>query len=108
MIDNINSYMILDIISLLCAIIGCTFCLIGSIGILKMDNFLSKTHAAGLTDTAGVIFIIASLTLQAIKNNFWISLTKMTMMGVLIVFISPLITHILSQFFYKKYIKNKK
>ena len=54
-----------DLISWLCLIAGSIFCIIGGIGLLRMPNFWTRTHAAGITDTMGVGLILVGLIFQA-------------------------------------------
>ena len=44
---------------------GCAFCVIGGIGMIRMPDFYSRSHAASLTDTLGAALILLGLGLQA-------------------------------------------
>ena len=44
---------------------GCAFCVIGGIGMVRMPDFYSRSHAASLTDTLGAALILLGLGLQA-------------------------------------------
>lgn len=54
-----------DAASWICLLIGSTFCLIGGVGILRMPDFYTRGHAAGLTDTMGAGLILLGLMFQA-------------------------------------------
>jgi multicomponent Na+:H+ antiporter subunit G len=44
---------------------GCAFCVIGGIGLVRMPDFYTRSHAAGLTDTLGAALILLGLGIQA-------------------------------------------
>lgn len=56
---------ILDIASWVLLVSGGLFCVIGAIGILRMPDFYTRTHAASITDTMGAGLMLAGLILQA-------------------------------------------
>ncbi len=55
----------LDLASWFFLMTGCTFCVIGGIGMIRMPDFYSRSHAASLTDTLGASLILLGLGLQA-------------------------------------------
>ncbi len=57
--------MVLDVISCLFLAAGSFFAVVGGIGIVRLPEFYSRMHGAGITDTLGAGFIILGLTLQA-------------------------------------------
>ena len=56
---------ILDLASWFFLMTGCAFCVIGGIGLIRMPDFYSRSHAASLTDTLGAALILLGLALQA-------------------------------------------
>lgn len=54
-----------DVLSWLCLLGGSAFCLIGGIGLLRMPDFYTRGHAAGITDTLGAGLILLGLMFQA-------------------------------------------
>ncbi len=54
-----------DLISWVCLVAGSAFCVIGGVGLLRLPNFWTRTHAAGITDTMGVGLILVGLMFQA-------------------------------------------
>jgi multicomponent Na+:H+ antiporter subunit G len=44
---------------------GALLCVIGSIGVLRFPDFYTRLHAASVTDTGGVLFLIAGMALMA-------------------------------------------
>ena len=54
-----------DLISWVFLVAGSLFCVIGGVGVLRMPDFWTRTHAAGMTDTMGAGLILVGLMLQA-------------------------------------------
>ena len=44
---------------------GAAFCVLSGIGMLRMPDFYSRCHAAGLGDTLGALLIVVGLILQS-------------------------------------------
>ena len=65
MIDAVLIDIVLDVASGLLLAAGCFFVLIGAIGVLRLPDFYTRMHAAGVTDTLGAELIILGLILQA-------------------------------------------
>ena len=57
--------LILDIGSWILLLAGSIFVLIGAFGILRLPDFYTRLHAAGLTDTMGAGLVLLGLLLQA-------------------------------------------
>ncbi|MDE0885833.1 MAG: monovalent cation/H(+) antiporter subunit G [Myxococcota bacterium] len=55
----------IDILAWACLISGSVFCIIGAVGLLRMPNFWTRAHAAGMTDTMGAGLILLGLMLEA-------------------------------------------
>ena len=45
--------------------VGSVFLIIGGIGLLRLPDFYSRIHAAGITDTMGAALVLAGVMLQA-------------------------------------------
>ena len=56
---------LLDAASWFCLVAGSLFCVIGGIGMLRMPDFYTRSHAASLTDTLGATLILLGLGIQA-------------------------------------------
>ena len=50
-----------DILSWLLILGGCFFCLTGGIGLLRLPDYYTRCHAAGMTDTLGANLLLAGL-----------------------------------------------
>lgn len=46
--------------------VGCLFVIGGAAGLIRMPDLYTRVHAASLTDTGGILFIIIGLMLQAV------------------------------------------
>lgn len=84
----------IDILSGLCLFAGAFFSLVGAIGLLRMPDFYTRVHAASITETLGVGFILLGLVLQA---GFTLVAAKLAMIGLLIFFASPTASHALAR-----------
>ena len=43
---------------------GSAFCLVGTLGLMRLPNFYSRVHAAGIIDSLGAILILLGLMTQ--------------------------------------------
>ena len=65
--------MILTLLSGVFISTGIVFCLLGSIGVLRLPDYFSRIHAAGMIDTLGAgsvlvgLMLIAGLSLVSLK-----------------------------------------
>lgn len=51
-------------VSLVLMVIGCGFTLTGALGIIRLPDFYTRLHAAGLVDTVGQAFILLGCAFQ--------------------------------------------
>lgn len=84
----------IDALSWALLVAGGFFCIVGAVGMLRMPDFYTRMHAASVTETLGVGFILIGLVLQA---GFTLVAAKLVMMGLLIFFVSPTATHALAR-----------
>ena len=82
--------LLLNILSWLALLIGSAFVLIGAIGILRLPDFYSRLHPAGLTDTMGAGIILLGLLLQ---TESFIVAVKLLIIVVFLMFTSPTTGH---------------
>ena len=83
-----------DILSWILLVAGGLFSIVGAIGLLRMPDFYTRVHAASVTDTLGVGFILLGLMLQA---GWTLVTVKLVVVGLLIFFTSPAATHALTR-----------
>ena len=86
--------LLLDIVSWLLLVGGSFFILTGSIGLLRMPDFFTRTHPAGLIDTLGAALIIGGLIAQSGATQVSI---KLVLILILLFLTSPTATHALAQ-----------
>ena len=69
---------------------GVFFVLAGAIGVLRLPDFYTRMHAAGMTDTMGAEMILLGLMVQA---GFSQTSLKLALIGFLLFLTSPTATH---------------
>ena len=94
--------MLIDILSGLCIAAGGVALLTGSIGLIRLPDLYSRTHAVGMMDTAGVGFIILGLI---IHEGFTLISVKLALVGIFLIFTSPIATHAVAQVAYRSGLK---
>lgn len=88
--------------SIIFVILGILFILAGSIGILRLPDFYSRTHSISKSDTLGVIFVILGLV---IYEGFTQSSVKLVFIAIFIALSNPIGSHALARAALKKGIK---
>ena len=82
----------LDILASILLITGGIFLIIGAIGLIRLPDFFTRTHAAGLIDTTGAGFILAGLMIEV---GWSLNLAKLAMILLFLLFTSPTSSHAL-------------
>ena len=90
---------LLDVVSWIALCAGSLVCVIGGLGLLRLPDFYSRTHAAGLTDTLGATLILVGLMLQS--GSFGIA-AKLGLLVLLLHLTSPTGTHALVKAAYSR------
>lgn len=76
--------------------LGLIFFLVGSIGMIRLPDFYSRLHAAGIIDTMGLLLTMAGLALLILTDftlgNF-LSALKIILIVVFVFLTSPTATH---------------
>ncbi|MXX69174.1 MAG: monovalent cation/H(+) antiporter subunit G [Gemmatimonadales bacterium] len=85
--------MILEIVSSVLVIAGAIFAVIGGIGIVRLPDFFSRIHGAGITDTLGAGLILTGLMFL---SPDWTVTVKLVAILVLLWITSPTATHALA------------
>jgi multicomponent Na+:H+ antiporter subunit G len=84
----------LDVLSWGFLLAGGFFCIVGGIGLIRMPDFYTRVHAAGITETLGAGAILLGLIIQA---GLTLVTAKLLMIGVLLFLTSPASTHALTK-----------
>ena len=83
---------IVDLLSWFCLLGGGFFVLAGGVGVVRLPDVYTRSHAAGMTDTLGAGLILIGLMLQ---GGFTLVTVKLILILVFIFFTSPTSTHAL-------------
>lgn len=93
-----------NILTILFVITGITFILVGSLGILRLPDFFTRTHAVSKSDTLGIIFVISGLM---IYEGLTLSSLKLVLIILFIALANPIGSHALAKAALKKGLKPK-
>jgi len=90
--------MILDLLSWFFILVGSAFLIIGAIGMIRLPEVFTRSHAAGMVDTFGTGMVLLGLMFQT--NPFAsvpeaLVLAKLVMIGFFLFFTSPVSSHAL-------------
>lgn len=85
--------LILTMLSAGLIIAGVFFVLAGAIGVIRLPDFYTRVHAAGMTDTLGAELIVLGLIVQA---GFSQTSLKLVLVAFLLFLTSPTATHALA------------
>ena len=83
-----------DVLGWACLAAGSLFVLAGGIGMLRLPDFFTRLHAAGVTDTLGAALILAGLATQVSPGLVTV---KLVLIMALLVLTSPTATHALAK-----------
>ena len=75
-------------------LLGSFFTIVGAFGIVRMPEIFTRMHAASVTDTLGIGFLILGMSLQA---GFDLVTLKLVFLLALFFFTGPVVTHALAQ-----------
>jgi multicomponent Na+:H+ antiporter subunit G len=92
----------LDIVSAAMMLTGAFFVLAGALGMLRLPDFYTRMHAAGVTDTLGAELIIFGLMLQ---TGWTLDTGKLALLALFVFLTSPTATHATANAAYKSGLK---
>ena len=81
---------------------GLFFSLAGTIGVLRLPDFYTRLHAAGMTDTLGAELVLLALIFQC---DGWQMILKLLLVGFFLLITSPTATHAVAHAAYKAGLK---
>ncbi|PWN06818.1 monovalent cation/H(+) antiporter subunit G [Rhodohalobacter mucosus] len=93
-----------NILTIVLVVLGIAFILVGSVGIIRLPDFFTRTHAVSKSDTLGVIFVISGLV---IYEGFTLSSLKLVLIILFIALANPVGSHALAKAAIKKGLKAK-
>ena len=79
-----------EIVSWVLIVSGSFFAVIGAVGLLRFPDFWSRLHAVSVTDSAGVILLLAGMAIQA---GFTLIAVKLIIIGIFLFITGPTATH---------------
>ncbi len=86
--------LLIDILSWSAILAGSFFSLTGGLGILRLPDFFTRLHAAGVTDTLGAGLMLIGLMLQ---SGLSLVTVKLVLVLAFLLFTSPTATHALAK-----------
>ncbi|MDA3922536.1 MAG: monovalent cation/H(+) antiporter subunit G [Salinisphaera sp.] len=75
-------------------VVGAMTCVIGGFGMLRMPDFYTRTHAASIADTGGMLLIMFALMLQA---GLTLITVKLVLIVLFLMITSPTASHALAR-----------
>ncbi len=70
--------------------LGLVFLVIAAIGMVRLPDVYTRSHAVGLTDTWGAFFLLLGL---ALYQGFSFNAVKILIVLILLIFLNPVISH---------------
>ena len=86
--------LILELLSGLCLLLGGALCITGGVGLLRMPDFFSRVHAAGVTETLAAPLLLIGLMLQM---ELSLDTVKVIMILFLVLATNPTATHAMAK-----------
>ena len=83
----------LQAFGLVLLLVGAIFAVIGGIGVIRLPDFFSRIHGAGITDTLGAGLILAGLMVQ---GGFSLVTVKLILILIFLLYTSPTSTYALA------------
>ena len=77
--------------------LGAFFLLVGSVGLLRLPDFFSRTHATGKADTLGIILIISGLFIVELSQGLLINSAKLLIIIAFVGLTNPTATNALAK-----------
>jgi multicomponent Na+:H+ antiporter subunit G len=86
--------MLVNVASWAFMLLGSFFTIVGALGLVRMPEVFTRMHAASVTDTLGVGFLLIGMALQA---GFDLATLKLAFLALLFLATGPVVTHALAQ-----------
>jgi multicomponent Na+:H+ antiporter subunit G len=83
-----------EIVTWVALVLGSGFAIVGAIGLLRLPDFYTRIHAAGVTDTMGAALVLIGCAVQSGLNLVTV---KLAMIWVFIYLTGPAATHALGK-----------
>lgn len=83
-----------DVVAGILLVLGLLLTLTGALGLIKLPDFYTRLHAAGVTDTGGALLILFGL---AVLSGWSFASLKLLLIAVFLLLTAPVISHLLAQ-----------
>jgi multicomponent Na+:H+ antiporter subunit G len=83
-----------DILTIIFILLGTFFMLIGSIGVIRLPDFFTRSHATSKSDTLGIMLIVAGLIFF---EGFSINSLKLFIIFLFVALANPVGAHALAR-----------
>jgi multicomponent Na+:H+ antiporter subunit G len=90
----VNGALVAEVLSWTFIVAGSVFVLVGGIGLIRLPDFYTRIHAAGITDTMGAWLILIGLMFSA---GWTLISVKLMMLLFFLAATSPLASHALAK-----------
>lgn len=80
----------MSLIAIVLILAGLFFLVVAAIGMLRLPDVFTRSHALSLTDSLGAFLVLAGL---AIYQGFSLNLLKILVVLALLYFLNPVISH---------------
>jgi len=84
----------LSIIGWILLALGSFFCFVGALGLIRLPDFYSRVHAAGVLDSLGAILILLGLMTQ---TQDFLVITKLMLILIFMIVTGPTAVHALAR-----------
>lgn len=84
----------LEMLSGFCLVTGGALCITGGVGLLRLPDFFSRVHGAGLTETLAAPLLLAGIMLEM---DWSLDLFKVLAILVLVLATNPTATHAMAK-----------
>ncbi|MDX1527825.1 MAG: monovalent cation/H(+) antiporter subunit G [Gammaproteobacteria bacterium] len=85
---------VLNVLSWVFIVTGSFFVFIGAVGLIRLPNFFTRMHGAGVTDTLGAGLMLTGMLLQ---SGAWIVAAKLILIFLFMMVTGPTATHALAK-----------
>ena len=82
--------LVLELLSGLCLLAGSVLCVTGGVGLLRLPDFFSRVHGAGVTETLAAPLLLCGLMLQM---EWSLDLLKVLLIALFILATNPTASH---------------
>ena len=80
----------MTLVAVVFIVVGLFFAMVAAIGVLRLPDAYTRSHAVGLTDSVGASFLLMGL---ALYQGFSTNMLKILVVLLLMYLLNPVITH---------------